>query len=140
MGKVRIKNVSRGLFDLSLDFVKEGKIVSMKPDTTYILSEEEYDYLAEQCNGVFEDGFLQVIDMDDCKSEKIESENVMTNDQIEDLLSKTIGKFRTEVKKITSDNLLADIYHAAVDRSKDEKYTEAIEKQIKECGNESIVL
>ena len=140
MGKVKVKNVSRGLFDINLGFIKEGKVVAMKPDSSYILNEEEYEYLAEQCKEVFEQGFLEVVDIEDVTFGKVESENVMSNEDIDKILSKTIGKFRTEIKTITSDKLLSDIYKEAIAQSKDVKYLDAIGKQIKDCGNTSLVL
>lgn len=141
MGKVRIKNVSRGVFDLSLDFVKEGRFVSLNDGATFILSEDEYDYLKEQCPGAFKSGFLKVIAMDDdVTAEKIESENVMTDEEIAKKLELAITGFRKFVKTVTSEKLLADIFKAAVAESKDQKYLDAVTKQIKDLGYEALVL
>ena len=133
--------MSRGNFDLSLDFVKEGRFISLKDGTTFILTEDEYDYLKEQCSGAFKNGFLEVIGMDDdVKAEKINSENVMTDEEIEKKLGLAIASFRKFVKTVTSEKLLADIFKAAVAASKDEKYLDAVTKQIKELGYDALVL
>ena len=136
--KHKVKNVSRGSFDLNLDFVKSGKIVHLKPEATVSLNDEEFDYLQEQCSSVFDNGFLTVIG-DDKKPVK-QNDNVASDDDISQIIELTIGKFRTRINKITSQELLKDIFKALEANNKNQKYIDVVSDRIKEVGDNSIVL
>lgn len=137
--KYKVKNVSRGQFDLNLGFVKEGKVVQMKPDSTFVLSEDEYNYLIEQCKGAFKNGFLEIVSAPE-NTEKVESENVLSDEDIDKIVHLTIGRFRNKIKTITSQKALGDIYKAARACNANDKYIEVLENQIKAVGDGSLVL
>lgn len=138
MKDIKLHNVSRADFDLSLDFVKEGKIVHLKKDASCIINKEEYDYLKEQCRGMFENGFIEVLSVPE-DEELVESENVMSDEDIEKLFGYKIVTFKNKLNDITSQKLLKDIYRKAIDEGKQATFIKAIESRIKEV-NESIVL
>jgi len=138
---VKVKNVSRNDFGLSLDFVTQGKHLDLKPNTIVALSSDEYTYLTTQCPGSFEKGFLEVIEIDkSLESEKIESNNVMSSEEISKLLDLTITKFKKDISGINVLGLLRDIRSAAVEANKSDKYIVEIDTQIEKNANGSILL
>lgn len=136
--KNRVKNVSRAVFDLNLDFVKTGRLIRLKPDATVTLTDEELDYLEEQCPNVFKKGFLAVVGDD--KKPVEQNDNVASDDDIAKIIELTIGKFRNRINKITSQDLLKDIFKALEENNKNQKYIDIVSERIKEVGDNSIVL
>ncbi len=138
---VKVKNVSRNDFGLSLDFVTEGKYVDLKPDTVVPLTADEYLYLTTQCPGSFEKGFLQVVDIDKTlESEKIESKNVMSTGEIEKLMDLTVAKLKKEISLIDSSSLLKDIRSKAIELNKNDKFIMEIDNQIEAIASGSILI
>ena len=135
----KVKNISRANFHLSLDFVKEGKSYDLKPNTIVNLTIEEMDYLSTQCEGAFTKGFLQVVDLD----EKIKdydipvAENVMTEKEIEDLMSLKLPQFKKAIAGITSLHLIKDIRKVADENDKKETFMKAIDEKIAELAEGS---
>ena len=139
--QVKVKNVSRNVFYLNLGFVTPGKVMPMNPDTTVLLTADEYVYLSTQCRGVFDKGFLQVVEKDESlNADVIESRNVMSNEDIQEMLNLTIGKFKTALGKIDSMALLKDIRTAAVEAGKTDRYITEIDARISKIANGSILL
>lgn len=138
---VKVKNVSRSDFGLSLDFVTEGKHLSLKPNTVVPLTEDEYMYLTTQCPGSFSKGFLEVVDIDEkIANEKIESQNVMSNEDIEKLLGYSLTTFKKKLDDIDSSTLLKDIRVKAIELGKAEKFIAEIEDKIKELSEGSVLI
>ena len=127
MNTIKVKNVSRNNFDLSLDFVKEGKVFPLKPNSTCTLTQEEYDYVCEQCPGVFEGGFIAVVEAPE-NVDKVETNeaNVMSDEDIQKMLKLSITTFKKRMENIDSTTLIGDIYRAARERNMDDKYIKAI--------------
>lgn len=138
---VKVKNVSRNDFGLSLNFVTEGKYIDLKPDTVVPLTADEYMYLLTQCPGSFEKGFLKIIEIDDSLAdEKIESKNVMSNSDIDKLLEMTIAKFKKELVSIDSSSLLKDIRLKAIDLNKNDKFIVEIDERIEAIASGSVLI
>lgn len=138
---VKIKNISRNNFGLSLDFVTEGKYLDLKPETVVPLTADEYSYLITQCPGSFKKGFLQVVEIDkSLEDEKIESKNVMSNIDIEKLFEMTIAKFKKELSSIDSSALLKDIRLKAIELNKNDKFIAEIDSQIEAIASGSILI
>lgn len=138
---VKVKNVSRNDFGLSLSFVTEGKFLDLKPDTVVPLTSDEYMYLVTQCPGAFKKGFLSIVEIDDSLAdEKIESKNVMSNDDIVKLLDLTIAKFKKEISVVDSSILLKDIRLKAVELNKSDKFVAEIDAQIGSVSDGSILI
>lgn len=134
----KVKNVSRAEFHLSLDFVKEGKHFDLKPNTVVNLTVEEMDYLSTQCQGAFTKGFLQVVEDENTKDYDIpESENVMTEKEIEDLMSLKLPQFKKAIAGITSLHLIKDIRKVADENDKKETFMKAIDEKIAELAEGS---
>lgn len=138
---VKVKNVSRNDFGLSLSFVTDGKYLDLKPDTVVPLTSDEYMYLTTQCPGAFSKGFLAVVEIDDSLAdEKIESKNVMSNSEIEKLLDLTITKFKKELLVIDSSLLLKDIRIKAIELNKSDKYIAEIDNRIQDTADGSLLI
>lgn len=139
--KIRIQNISRATYFLSLEFVKEGKVVELPDGAFYDLTEDEFSYLNTQCHGVFEKGRLKVISAPAAiEVEEVNTANQKSTEDIEKLMDLTLAKFRAEVKNITSLALMKDIRDVAVERGKTDKFIEEIDKKIKELADGSILL
>lgn len=136
---VKVKNVSRGDFHLSLDFVKEGKFYDMKPDAIVSLDADEMNYLSTQCAGCFENGFLHVVESKEGANIELPHEgNVMSNEDIEKLINKNLTQFKKEMAKITSQHLVKDIRQACVDANKTDKFIEACDARFSDLADGSI--
>ena len=134
----KVKNVSRANYHLSLDFVKEGKHFDLKPNTVVNLTVEEMDYLSTQCQGAFTKGFLQVIEDENIKDYDIPvAENVMTEKEIEDLMSLKLPQFKKAIAGITSLHLIKDIRKVADEHDKKETFMKAIDEKIAELAEGS---
>lgn len=134
----KVKNVSRADFHLSLDFVKEGKHYDLKPNTVVNLTVEEMDYLSTQCTGAFSKGFLQVVEEEKIKDYDIPvAENVMTEKEIEDLMSLKLPQFKKAIAGITSLHLIKDIRKVADEHDKKETFMKAIDEKIAELAEGS---
>ena len=134
----KVKNVSRADFHLSLDFVKEGKHYDLKPNTVVNLTVEEMDYLSTQCQGAFTKGFLQVVEDENTKDYDIpQAENVMTEKEIEDLMSLKLPQFKKAIAGITSLHLIKDIRKVADENDKKETFMKAIDEKIAELAEGS---
>lgn len=124
---IKVKNVSRNNFDLSLDFVREGKVFPLKPNSTCTLTQEEYDYICEQCPGVFDAGFLAVVGAPDGVDKvEVNEANIMSDEDIQKALKLSITTFKKRLSQIDSTTLIGDIYRAARARNMDDKYIKAI--------------
>ena len=134
----KIKNVSRANFHLSLDFVKEGKHFDLKPNTVVNLTVEEMDYLSTQCEGAFTKGFLQVVEDENTKDYDVpQAENVMTEKEIEDLMSLKLPQFKKAIAEVTSLHLIKDIRRVADEHDKKETFMKAIDEKIAELAEGS---
>ncbi|MCK9191170.1 MAG: hypothetical protein M0P10_06480 [Sphaerochaetaceae bacterium] len=135
MAKVRIKNISRHNFDLSLEFVKEGKVVSIKPGMSYLLSQDEYDYIKEQSPVLFSNGYLEVVSGD----KNMHSRNVMTDKEIKDFLELPKEQIKTGIEKIDSPLLIRDIFKQALHDGKTH-CMEILDKRIKEIDGDTVLI
>lgn len=139
--KIKIQNISRGLYFLNLDFVKEGKVVELPKDAFYDLNEDEYSYLSTQCKGAFEGGYLKVVSAPTSVDvEEVNTSNQKSIEDIEKLMELNLTKFRSEIKKITNLALMKDIRDVAVAKDKTDKFIEEIDKKIKELAEGSVLL
>lgn len=137
----KVKNISRADFHLSLDFVKEGKHYDLKPNTVVNLTVEEMDYLTTQCQGAFVKGFLQVVEDEKTKNYDIPvAENVMSEKEIEDLMSLKLPQFKKAIAGITSLHLIKDIRKVADEHDKKETFMKAIDEKIAELAEGSILI
>lgn len=137
----KVKNVSRADFHLSLDFVKEGKHFDLKPNTVVNLTVEEMDYLSTQCQGAFAKGFLKVIEEEKHENYDIPvAENVMTEKEIEELMSLKLPQFKKAISGITSLHLMKDIRKTADANNMKETYMNAIDAKITELAEGSKLL
>lgn len=137
----KVKNISRADFHLSLDFVKEGKHYDLKPNTVVNLTVEEMDYLTTQCQGAFAKGFLQVVEDEKTKNYDIPmAENVMSEKEIEDLMSLKLPQFKKAIAGITSLHLIKDIRKVADEHDKKETFMKAIDEKIAELAEGSILI
>lgn len=138
--KAKIKNVSRSLFFLSLDQVSRGKHFELKPNSVVTVNEDELNYLMTECPRAFKKGYLEVIDSGDISNvDIIETENKMTEEEIEELLNYQFTKMKSHLNKITASHLLKDIRAKAEELNKSNKVIEVIDNRIKEVAN-SLVL
>lgn len=138
---VKVKNISRNDFGVSLNFVTENKHVNLKPGVVLPLTADEYTYLSTQCPGAFTKGFLQVVEIDpSLESEKIESENVASVSDIEKMLELTLPKFKKEISEVECVSLLRDIRTKAIEMDKSERFMEEIDAQITKFAGGSILL
>lgn len=139
--KIKIQNISRGLYFLNLGFVKEGKVVRLPQGAIYDASEDEYSYLITQCKGAFDKGRLKVVSAPaEIDVEEVNESNQKSFDDIEKLMDLNLTKFRAEIKNITSLELMKDIRDAAVERNKTDKFMDEIDKKIKELADGAILL
>lgn len=141
MAKVaNIKNVSKGKFILSLNQVSEGKSFEMKPNSIVSVDEDELNYLMNECQGAFKKGYLEVVDLDkDVKVDIVKTENVMSDEEIEELLNAPFAKMKSNINKIEETRLLKEIRQKAEELNKSAKALEIIDNRIKEVAN-SLVL
>lgn len=138
---IKVQNVSRNRFTLNLSFVTTKKILRLNPDTVVDITLEEYTYLTTQCPGAFEKGKLKIIKVDEnLEITPIESDNVMSNEDIEVLMNLTLPKLKTKVSEITTTSLLKDIRLKAVEVGKQDKFIEVIDSRIVELNNGSILI
>lgn len=139
--KIKIQNISRGLYFLNLGFVKEGKVIRLPQGAIYEVNEDEFSYLITQCKGAFDQGRLKIVSAPtEIDIEDIETANQKSFDDINKLLDLTLVKFRTEIKSITSLDLMKDIRDAAVEKNKTDKFIEEIDKKIKELADGAVLL
>lgn len=141
MAKVaNIKNVSKHNFFLSLNQVSAGRNFKMKPNSLVSVDEDELNYLMNECAGAFKKGYLQVVELDkECKVDIVETENTMSDEQMETLLNSPFTKIKSEVKKIEETRLLKEIRQKAEELNKSNKTIELIDERIKEVAT-SLVL
>lgn len=141
MAKVaNIKNVSKGSFLLSLNQVTPGRSFKMKPGSLVSVDEDELNYLMNDCQGAFKKGYLQVVDLDEeCKIDIVETENVMSDEEIETLLNAQFTKIKSQINKIEESRLLKEIRQKADELNKSNKVLELIDARIKEVAD-SLVL
>lgn len=138
---IKVKNVSRGNFHIALDFVTPGKYYDLKPNMEVGLTQEEYMYLSTACPGSFKKGFIKVMAVDPkADVEVIESENVMSNDDIEKLLDYSLPTLKKKLADIDSLNLLRDIRQKADDEGKKEPFMKAIDERIKAVSDGALLL
>lgn len=140
MQKAKIKNVSRGLFFLSLDNVTRGKRFEMRPGSVVTVDEDELNYLMTECPNAFKKGYLEVVDGEKIEDiEIISTENKMSNEEIEQLLNSQFTKIKSQLNKITATHLLKQIRAKAEELNKSNKTIELIDSRIKEVAD-SLVL
>lgn len=140
MQKAKIKNVSRGLFFLSLDNVTRGKRFEMRPGSVVTVDEDELNYLMTECPNAFKKGYLEVVDGEKIEDiEIISTENKMSNEEIEQLLNSQFTKIKSQLNKITATHLLKQIRVKAEELNKSNKTIELIDSRIKEVAD-SLVL
>lgn len=136
---VKVQNVSRADFHLSLDFVKEGKFYDMKPNAIVSLDVDEMNYLTTQCAGCFEKGFLHVVEASGDKDIELPNEdNIMSNEDIEKLINKNLTQFKKDIAKITSQHLIKDIRQACIEANKTDKFVQACDARFSELADGSI--
>lgn len=141
MAKIFIENTSRNSFDLNLDFVTPRKVVNIKPNVSYGLTEDEYSYLVTSCPNLFSKGYFKVKDIpNELNVEKVESSNVMNDNDIVALLDLTITKFKKELLKIDSLSLVRDIYSKALELNKSDKYIEEINDRLTVLADGSLLI
>ena len=137
----KIKNVSRADFSLNLSYVTKDRVLLLKPDVAVPVTHDEYSYLVSQCPGAFEKGFLKVIDADKTiVDEVIESENVMTEEEIDALMELTPAKLKTKLKGFTSQALVKDIRRRAVELNKSDRFITEIDTKLADLSEGSILL
>lgn len=138
--QAKIKNISRGNFFLSLDQVSRGKHFELRPNSVVTVNEDELNYLMVECPNAFKKGYLEVIDTGEIKDvDVIETENKMTDAEIEQLLGYQFAKMKSQLNKITATHLLKDIRAKAEELNKSNKVIEVIDNRIKEVAD-SLVL
>lgn len=141
MAKIFIENISRNSFDLNLEFVTPRKVVNIKPNVSYGLTEDEYSYLITSCPNLFSKGYFKVKDVPkELNVEKVESSNVMNDDDIVALLDLTIAKFRKELLKIDSLSLVRDIHSKALELNKSDKYIDEINDRLTALADGSLLI
>lgn len=141
MAKVaQIKNVSKHVFLLSLNQVSAGRSFNLKPNSVVSVDEDELNYLTNECEGAFKKGYLQVVGLDEgCNIDIVETENVMSDDEMETLLNAPFKKIQSEINKINETRLLKEIRQKAEELNKSNKVIELIDNRIKEVAT-SLVL
>lgn len=142
MAKINIENISRNPFDLNLDFVTPRKVVTIKPNVSYGLTEDEYSYLVTSCPNLFTKGFFKVKNIpDEFKNvDVVESSNVMTDNDIVTLLDLPLAKFKKELSKIDSLPLIRDIHSKALELNKTDKYMSEINTKIDILADGSLLI
>ncbi len=142
MAKINIENISRNPFDLNLDFVTPRKVVTIKPNVSYGLTEDEYSYLVTSCPNLFTKGFFKVKNIpDELKNvDVVESSNVMTDNDIVTLLDLPLAKFKKELSKIDSLPLIRDIHSKALELNKTDKYMSEINTKIDILADGSLLI
>lgn len=120
---VKIKNTSRAVFHLNMDFIKEGQSVDLRINQVFDLKDEEYELLRSLYPNTFASGFLTV--------ENESNVNSMSDEEIEKLVEQKPAKFTAAINKITSTRLLGDIMVKVNEEAKGEKYTKPIEARLK---------
>lgn len=138
--QAKIKNVSRTHFFLSLDQVTRGKHFELKPNSVVTVNEDELNYLMVECPNAFKKGYLEVVDTGEIKDvEVVETENKMTDEEMEELLGYPFAKMKSQMNKITATHLLKEIRAKAEELNKSNKVIEVIDNRIKEVAD-SLVL
>ena len=138
---IKIKNTSRRNFSLNLSFVTAKKVLDLKPETEIEITSEEYQYLSTQCPNAFASGCLKVVSAkEDFTGDIIESQNVMSDVDIEALMELTPAKLRNKLKNITSIDLVNDIRIKADELGKSDKFMDEINIKIDELANGNILL
>lgn len=141
--KIKIQNISRSLYFLNLNFVKEGKVVRLPDGATYDVTEDEFSYLITQCKAAFDQGRLKVVSAPkeiESDVSNIEVVNQKSVEDIENIMDMNITKFRAEIKKITDLTLMKDIRDIAVERNKTDKFIEEIDKKIEELADGAVLI
>lgn len=138
--KAKIKNVSRSNFYLSLDNVTRGKRFEMRPSSVVTVDEDELNYLMTECPNAFKKGYLEVIGKDeDISIDIVKTENVMSDDEIVELLNSPFTKIKSSIGKINATHLLKEIRSKAEELNKSNKTIEIIDNRIREISD-SLVL
>ena len=134
----KLKNISRGRLFLDLTQVG-GKVLELKADVEFTVSNDEYNYLCMACEGMFKNGDLKFI-KGSADVDPIESENEMTFDEIEKMMELNLTQFKAKLKKVTSLDLLKDIRLKADEAGKPVKFMQAIDAKVKELADGSILI
>lgn len=138
---VKIHNTSRGSLFLDLGVENDNKVIQMKPDSTAAISETAWNYLVNQCPNLFHNGDIELVSApDDADIEKIETENVYSDEDIAKLVEKKLAPFKKEIAKIDSLSVIKDIRLKAQDEGKSKGFMEAIDERIKELANGSLLI
>lgn len=135
---VKVRNTSRGYLFLDLKMAG-GKVIEMKADSTAAITTDEYDYLINSCPNLFKGGDLILVNPTK-DIETIESENVLSNDDIAKLVELNLTKFKKEIENITSLSVMKDIRTKAVEEDKTKKFMEVIDEKITELADGSILI
>lgn len=138
---VKVKNTSRGYLFLDLGVENDNKVIQMKPDSTAAISETAWNYLVNQCPNLFHNGDIELVSApNDADIEKIETENVYSDEDIAKLVEKKLAPFKKEIAKIDSLSVIKDIRLKAQDEGKSKGFMEAIDERIKELANGSLLI
>lgn len=136
----KVKNISNGVFVLALDEVEKGKRFKMRPNSEVAITEDELNYLNNECSGAFALGYLEIVDLnEDSGVDAPETHNKLTDEDMEDMLNAPFMKFKSQVGKIEVSHVLKDLRMKAEEMNKSNKIIEIIDARIEQVAD-SLVL
>lgn len=136
----KVKNISRRDFVLTFEEIEKGKKFKMRPDSTVAIDEDELNYLNNECPNAFKKGYLKIVDFDESVTADIpETENEMTEKEMEQLLNAQFTKMKSQINKIEVSHLLKELRTKAEELNKSSKVIDVIDARIKEVAD-SLVL
>jgi hypothetical protein len=136
----KVKNVSHSDFLLTFEMIEKGKRFTLKPNASVAIDEDELNYLKNECEGCFKKGFLEIVDLDESVVADVPvTENKMTEEQMEEILSYPFPKLKSQINKIEVTHLLKELRIKAEEMNKSSKVIEIIDARIAEVAD-SLVL
>lgn len=131
---IKIDNLLNSKVTLNLkDF--NGKIYPIRPKGFVKITEEELSFVMN-VSKVFKDGILKVSNKEvlseDIDKTELESNNALTDEDINTLLKKTQKQLKVELQSIDSIDVIKRILEKANELDKSVKFIEIIEKRLEE--------
>ena len=130
------------MFYLSLERVTDKKVHILKQQSVVGVTEEELNYLMNECKNAFLKGYLKVELVDEKIAETteiVEPEVEYNEESIRALLTLSQVKIKAQLSKINATHILKDIRIMAEEMGKPVKVIEMIDLRIREVTDSLVI-
>lgn len=134
---VILKNVGRCTFHLSLEFSRYGsKGFDIKPNTTFNVTQYEYEYLLNQHPTIFTRGFLQLVPTESSENlEVVKSNNIFTEEEIVNIVESKSNVVAKKIKNVDDTRVLKEMLNKAISLERPKTVIDTIVKRIDEVSD-----